>query len=72
MDQGRHAQHDPDAALPITEAARIRRIPPRRIRTAIFKGELPAYQIGVLRVRLRELDAWIDSRRYPSSSERAS
>jgi len=52
---------DPLALIRISEASRLRRIPSRRIREALRRGELRGIWIGAwTRVRLGDLDAWID------------
>ena len=51
----------PLAPIPISKAAKARSMPIRVIRLAISEGSLPAYRIsGRLRVRLVDLDAWVD------------
>ena len=50
--------------IPVREAARSRGVYVRRLWTAIREGELPAYRIGSwLRVRLADVDTWIETRR---------
>ena len=52
----------PNALVRVSEAAKMRRVPSRRIRDAIKSGELEAIQIGAwTRVRIRDLDEWISS-----------
>ncbi len=59
----------PDRALvTIPEAARHYGIFPRQLWRSIRDGSLPAYQIGGWqRVRLADVDAWLETRRVPCS-----
>lgn len=51
----------------VREAARRRGVYVRRLWAAIRSGELPAYQIGGwLRVRLSDVDRWIEGFRVTS------
>ncbi|GAF85910.1 unnamed protein product [marine sediment metagenome] len=65
--------HDP-RLIPVREAARLRGIYARRLWAAIQDGALPAYKIGGwLRVRLADVDDWIESTRFqplPRADER--
>ena len=39
----------------------------KRLRAAINYGSLPAYQVGAwLRVRLADIDRWLEDHRYPA------
>jgi len=55
----------------VKRAAEIRGIYAPRLWRAIRSGQLPAYRVGSwLRVRLKEVDRWIDSQRFiPPGSE---
>jgi excisionase family DNA binding protein len=57
--------------VPVREAARCRGLYARRLWMAIRDGSLPAYQIGGwLRVRLADVDAWIETRRVLAAEPR--
>jgi hypothetical protein len=57
---------DPDELVPLADAVRIAATSLRVMRDAIRRGELPAHGRQRDRaVRLRDLDAWIESRRAP-------
>jgi excisionase family DNA binding protein len=61
--------NEPDRALvTVREAARHHGIYPRQLWRSIRDGSLPAYQIGGWqRVRLADVDAWLETRRVPCS-----
>ena len=62
---------DDEPVLPVAQAAKARGLPPRRVRSAIRNGELRAFVIGSWwRVRLRDLDNWIENHRYKPKGER--
>jgi hypothetical protein len=49
----------------VSAAARARGLYARRLWNAIRAGDLPAFQVGHwLRVRIEDLDAWVESQRY--------
>ncbi len=51
--------------IPVRKAARATGISDRRLWTAIRNGDLAAYQIGGWKyVRMADLDAWIETKRY--------
>ena len=55
--------------IPVREAARLWGLSDRRLWLAIREGALPAYQIGGwLRVRLTDVDCWIESMRVEPAS----
>ena len=55
--------------IPVRQAARLRGLYARRLWVAIREGALPAYQIGGwLRVRLTDVDCWIESMRVEPAS----
>jgi len=59
--------------VPVRKAARLRGLYAGRLWTAIRDGSLPAYQIGGwLRVRLADVDTWIEAhriRRVPPAAQ---
>jgi len=56
--------------IPVRKAARLRGLSDRRLWLAIREGALPAYQIGGwLRVRLTDVDRWIESMRINPDSQ---
>lgn len=65
--------NNPDRALlTVREAARYHGIYPRQLWRSIRDGSLPAYQIGGWqRVRLADVDAWLESRRVQLPSTTA-
>jgi len=55
----------------VKAAARARGVYAPRLWDAIRTGELAAFQVGQwLRVRLEDVDAWIQSRRYDAANPR--
>jgi excisionase family DNA binding protein len=49
----------------VKRAAELRGIYPPRLWRAIRRGQVPAYRIGAwLRVRLEDVDHWIDSQKF--------
>jgi excisionase family DNA binding protein len=51
----------------LATAARETGITRKRLRAAVSDGTLPAYQIGAwLRIRLADIDQWLEDRRYPA------
>jgi len=54
----------------VSAAARARGVYARRLWAAIRTGRLPAFQVGHwLRVRLEDVDAWIDTQRYDTNQK---
>ena len=51
--------------LRVSEVAELRSVHERRLRRAIRRGDLPAFQIGSQwRLQLGDVDAWIERQRY--------
>ena len=66
MNPTEHDQQKIEDALLVTvnKAARTLGVTSQRLRFAIRDGELPAFAIGAwLRVRLRDVRAWIETKR---------
>ena len=72
-----HINLDPSEAarnayrlVTLATAARETGITRKRLRSAISYGALPAYQVGAwLRVRLADIDRWLEDHRYPANDK---
>ena len=62
-----NAAHNGYPLVTLATAARETGITRKRLRAAISAGTLPAYQVGAwLRIRLADIDRWLEDHRYPS------